>query len=214
MVDALCGALSLVLDTCVTRRLSWGECDEIEGFDLTTGMSWHTAPDSLSPRMGNPLSSEHTAAVQGLFAKLQANRGVDLAMALRRWKRSRAQTDIADQFIELRVALESLFLKDSSGESRFRVASRVAWYLGRSLEERTAHQSTIAAAYEVASRAVHTGAVKNADDERELLGAAQGLVRKAILKRLDEADEPDWGKLVLGGNPRAASESPSKPDAR
>ena len=214
LVDALCGALSLALDTCVTRRLSWGECDEIEGFNLTMGMSWHTAPDSRPTLTGRPLSTDHTAAVEELFAKLQANQGAGLAMALRRWMRSKAQTDVADQFIELRIALESLFLKDSSGESRFRVASRAAWYLGRSLEERTEHQSTIAAAYEVASRAVHTGAVKNAEDERELLGAAQGLVRKAILKRLDEPDEPDWGKLVLGGDPCAASESPDEPDTR
>ena len=112
--------------------------------------------------------------------------------------RSCSQPERGPRDVELRIALESLFLKDSSGESRFRVATRAAWYLGRSLEKRTAHQSTIAAAYEVASRAVHTGAVKNAEDSRDLLGAAQGLVRSAILKRLHEPDEPDLGKLVLG----------------
>lgn len=220
LIDALCGALSLALDTCVTRKLSWSECDEIQGFNLTMGMSWHTAPDSLPLPLplgtGSALSTDHTAAVEGLFAKLQADESAGLAMALRRWMRSKAQTDVADQFIELRIALESLFLKDSSGESRFRVASHAAWYLGQSLEERTGHQKTIARAYDVASRAVHTGAVKNAEDRRELLGAAQGLVRSAILKRLDEPHEPDWGKLVLGGDPRAASvlESPSEPDTR
>ena len=216
LTDALCGALSLALDTCVTRRLSWGECDEIEGFNLTMGLTWHTAPDSLSPAINSPLSTDHIATVEGLLAKLQANQSAGLAMALRRWMRSKAQTDLADQFIELRIALESLFLKDSIGESRFRVASHAAWYLGQSLEERTAHQKTVSAAYEVASRAVHTGAIKNAEDHRELLGAAQGLVRRAILKRLDEPNEPDWGKLVLGGDPRAASvpESPNAPDAR
>ncbi len=216
LIDALCGALSLALDTCVTRRLSWSECDEIQGFNLTMGMSWHTAPDSLSLGTGSPLSTDHTAAVEALFAKLQADESADLAMALRRWMRSKAQTDVADQFIELRIALESLFLKGSSGESRFRVASRAAWYLGQSIEERTGHQKTISDAYDVASRAVHTGAVKNAEDDRELLGAAQGLVRRAILRRLDEPNEPDWGKLVLGGDPRAASvpHSPSEPDTR
>lgn len=180
------------------------------------GMSWHTAPDSLSTLRGSPLSTDHTAVVEELLAKLQANQSAGLAMALRRWMRSKAQTDVADQFIELRIALESLFLKDSSGESRFRVASHAAWYLGQSLEERTAHQKTVSVAYEVASRAVHTGAVKNAEHGRELLVAAQGLVRRAILKRLDEPNEPDWGKLVLGRDPRAASvpESPSEPDTR
>ena len=216
LIDALCGALSLALDTCVTRRLSWGECDEVQGFGLTMGLSWHTAPDSLSPRTASALSTDHIATVEALFAKLQANQSAGLAMALRRWMRSKAQIDVADQFIELRIALESLFLNDSIGESRFRVASRAAWYLGQSIEERTAHQKTIAAAYEVASRAVHTGAVKNPEDGRELLGAAQDLVRRAILKRLDEPHEPDWGRLVLGGDPRAASvpESPNAPDAR
>ena len=216
LFDALCGALSLALDTCVTRKISWSECDEIQGFNFTTGTSWHTAPDSPSLGTGSPLSTGQTAAVEGLFAKLQADESAGLAMALRRWMRSKAQADVADQFIELRVALESLFLKDSNGESRFRVASHAAWYLGQSLEERTGHQKTIARAYDVASRAVHTGTVKNAEDRRELLGAAQGLVRRAILKRLDEPSEPDWGKLVLGGVPRTGSvpESTIEPDTR
>lgn len=216
LFDALCGALSLALDTCVTRKISWPECDEIEGFNLTMGMLWHTARDSLSPRTGSTLLTDHTATVEGLLANLQADESAGLGMALRRWMRSKGQSDVADQFIELRIALESLFLKDSNGESRFRVASRAAWYLGQSLEERTRHQKTISAAYDVASRAVHTGTVKNAEDDRELLGAAQGLVRRAILQRLDEPSEPDWGKLVLGGDTRTASvpESPSEPDTR
>ncbi len=216
LIDALCGALSLALDYSVTRRLSWSECDEIQGFNLTMGMSWQTAPDILSLDVSSPLSTEQAAEVEGLLQKRQAHESADLAMAIRRWVRSKAQTDIADQFIELRIALEALFLKDSIGESRFRVSSRAAWYLGQSLEERIGHQKTISAAYDVASRAVHTGAVKNAEEHRELLGAAQSFVRSAIVKRLDEADEPDWGKLVLGGDPPAASvpRSPSEPDTR
>lgn len=196
LLDALCGALSLALDSCVTRRLSWSECDEIEGFNLTMGISWQTAPDSLFLGKSSPLSTGHAAEVEDLLQKRQADESADLGMAIRRWMRSKAQTDIADQFIELRIALEALYLKDASGESRFRVSSRAAWHLGESLEERTEYQKTISAAYRVASRAVHTGAVANADENRELLRAAQNLVRRAILKRLDEPHEPDWGKLA------------------
>ena len=160
------------------------------------GISWQTAPDSLFLGKSSPLSTGHAAEVEDLLQKRQADESADLGMAIRRWMRSKAQTDIADQFIELRIALEALYLKDASGESRFRVSSRAAWHLGESLEERTEYQKTISAAYRVASRAVHTGAVANADENRELLRAAQNLVRRAILKRLDEPHEPDWGKLA------------------
>lgn len=57
---------------------------------------------------------------------------------------------------------------------------------------------TLKKAYGICSKAVHTGFLKNETSTRVLLSNAQGICRKALLKRLDEGGEPDWTRLVLG----------------
>ena len=107
-------------------------------------------------------------------------------------------------FIDLRIALEAIFLKEITGEKnqemRFRLALNGAWYLGNGLEERQTIRKTLRAVYDKASTAVHEGYVEVSKDNRELLADGQRLCRSGILKLLKEGSPDDWGKLILGVN--------------
>ena len=113
--------------------------------------------------------------------------------------RSKRSADIVDQFIELRVALESLYLPGGRDGLRFQVSNHGAWHLGGDFCERCEIQKTLRDAYDVASGAVHADRVATVEKHRDLLLAAQNLCRRGILKRLDEDREPRWNELILGG---------------
>ena len=67
---------------------------------------------------------------QGMFEKLR--------VPIQRWRRSKAASNGVGLAIDLRIALESLFLDDGNrAELSFRLALRAAWYLGAEGDERT-----------------------------------------------------------------------------
>lgn len=109
---------------------------------------------------------------------------------------------LVDQFVDLRMALEALFLRDFanelSQEMRFRLSLFGAWFLGRDFEDRRRIRKVLRDAYDAASGAVHTGDVAFTDDNRALLSDAQSLCREGILKLLRDGPPADWGDLVLG----------------
>lgn len=64
--------------------------------------------------------------------------------------------------------------------------------------ERRHYFDTLRNAYRLGSRAVHGGAIDVEDPSVwQLLSESRDLCRDAILKRLDEGEEPDWTALVL-----------------
>ena len=109
-----------------------------------------------------------------------------------------------DSLIDLRIALESLYLQDflneQSQEMRFRLALFGAWHLGVDFEERKKIRKRIRDAYDTASGAVHGGELENTPEIQELLLDAQDLCRRGILKVLREGypSQERWGDLILG----------------
>ena len=75
-----------------------------------------------------------------------------------RWPRT---PELEDKYIDLRVALEAIYLKDfmneHSQEMRFRLALFGAWHLGADFEERRSIRKGLRDAYDTASKAVHEG---------------------------------------------------------
>ena len=138
-----------------------------------------------------------------LLNVIQALLGSDrkLRIAVDRWKRSmRPYTPVADRYIDLRIALETLYLKDflneNSAEMRFRLSLFGAWHLGKTLEKHREIRKVLRDAYDKASGAVHGGEVS--DDGSSTLPRAQKLCRQGILKLLQEAPPDDWGDMILG----------------
>ena len=128
---------------------------------------------------------------QGVFEKLR--------VPIHRWRRSKAASNGVDLAIDLRIALESLFLDEgNNAELSFRLALRAAWYLGAEGDERTKIFEAVRDAYNIGSKAVHTG--EGYDDVIPVnLAAAQDICRMSILRRIGEGGKPpDWKKVVLG----------------
>ena len=107
---------------------------------------------------------------------------------------------IVDRLIELRIALEALYLKDfaneKSQEMRFRLALIGAWHLGETYAKRQQIRNVLRDAYDKASGAVHTGKAPVGADAA--LMKARKLCREGILKLFREGPPADWGNLILG----------------
>ena len=137
-----------------------------------------------------------------LLEKLREDAKVprELRSAIFRWIRSRSWDFSVDQFIELRIALEALYLeKGSQGESRFKVSNHGAWYLGENYVQRIEHQRDLMSAYDKASVAIHAGNIQKSRENYRILNKGQDLVRLGILKRLDQGGlAPVWREYILG----------------
>ena len=95
--------------------------------------------------------------------------------ATRLTKSKDSSQGLVDQFVDLRMALEALFLRDfaneHSQEMRFRLSLFGAWFLGQDFEDRRRVRKVLRDAYDAASGAVHTGNIAFTDDNRALLAA-------------------------------------------
>lgn len=200
-IDSLCNSLSIACDNYITWALAWSGSEDWGAFGqeerLVMRSDSHYAyrdvvtltPD-ISPLLSDMLSKEpHVMDATSQY----------LALAIGRWVRSKRSVGMADQLIDLRIALEALYLTgDMQGELSFRLATHVAWHLGENADERLEYQTIIRRAYDLASGVIHGRAKKFTGKEKELLATAQDLCRRGIVKVLDAGEKPDWQKLILG----------------
>ncbi len=199
LVDILCEVLSLSCNNHVAWKLQWSDCEVLQILGMVTGPHSSRSTDYAfghAPR----ISQEHSSQVLELLTKRiddrDKNKRIDLAIS--RWTGSKKPGPLADQFIELRIALEALYIKEGSHELGFRIANHGAWHLGSSFEERCQYQRVLHKAYGKASSAVHAGVISTTKADRDLLLEAQDLCRDGILKRLYESEEPNWKEVILG----------------
>ncbi len=202
--ERLTEALSLASDHCVRWTHDWLDAGDLAAFNIFDGSSHVASTDESSWDDTVLLQQEHLEAARDLdvqrHARAQSPKAVD--MAIKRWISSkRPSATLADRYIDLRIALEVLYLPKSRGELRFRLALMGAWHLGADFEERRRYYDLLKRAYDLGSKAVHTGDVRDTPAIRETLAAAQHACRKGILKRLAETEEPSWEAVdvALGG---------------
>ena len=227
--DLICDALSLQANDNVSTGFIWHEYPDAAPFCFTKSETWGTVgDDQLRPRKMKNSSHDLLTGVQTitpsddalplcldeeeLLRIVEALRSADrkLRIAVGRWRRSkRPEARLEDSYIDLRIALEALYLKDfddeRSQEMRFRLPLFGAWHLAENLEERRSIRKTLRTAYDMASKVVHGGEVLNEDgadhyrSARAELTRAQDLCRRGMLKLLREGPPNDWSDLVLGG---------------
>ena len=215
--DLVCEALSLHANRHVSLSAIWNDYPEAAAFRSANPSSWSRSGDRLEPVDREHLSIDFSTdavtvtprddAAQSLspdevLRLLAALRHADrkLRTAVHRWRRSIVRgASREDACIDLRIALEALYLKDFSGEHsqemRFRLALFGAWHLADGPDERRSIRKTLRDAYDDASKAVHLGELP--DGGRNLSGA-QDLCRRGIVKQLLEGPPRDWGDLILG----------------
>ena len=195
--DSLCEALSLVHNAFVDWRILWSTCEGCKAFgDDKRFVVWHTSSDRIIPTA--TLSRESFSKSYELFLGSLGQKKAAVDVAIRRWRESKRRADISDRFIDLRIALEALYLEGVNDELGFRLSNYGAWHLGENFEERREYQATLQKAYRRASQAVHADTLESTKENATLLVRAQDLCRTGILKRLDETENPNWKEMVLG----------------
>ena len=224
-IYAVCQAISLETDHCVDAGFYWHDYQELAFFSFSSGeVSFPIGTSGLRTRPFGSFSfsrSHNTGSVEfvledpptlhlstvQLTATLsvlsQQSNAVNAVVS--RWMKSKdAYQNLADRFVDLRVALETLYLTgygpDRRQEMRFRLALAGAWHLGNNFEERRRIFKTLRDAYDTASTAVHGGELDTTTKNRALLSDAQELCRQGILKMLKEGPLSELNDLVLGAD--------------
>ena len=195
--DAFCESLSLACNHYIGWRSSWSDHGDLQLFmGMGGGVSYKPQTWPAKVRMSqDDLDSARTIHL----ARYSSNRKRSLDIATRRWMTSKQRPSFADKLIELRIALEALYLKGGFGELKFRMATCCAWHLGADYDSRQKIFETVGKLYAIASKAVHGHTIEPKEESGAVLASAQDICRQGILKRLNEAGEPDWDKYVLGG---------------
>ena len=191
VLNSLCEVLSLTCNEHVTWKAAWSECDELKAFTLGTRLGYTTR---LGYSYGNALLlQEHLTELDSLLRKRSIDRSGEgpLDIPVSRWLRSKRYDSLANQFIELRIALEALYVKSDRQSKTSQIANHGARHLGSNPIERSEYKKKLRTVYKLASKAVHEGEVEYSEKNRIRLAEAQDLCRKGILKRLDESKEPD-----------------------
>ena len=222
--QTVCQTLSLLTDKLVEVGFYWHDYQELGNVFPSSGFStWFGSPGGLESKTqpGRRLSRDFATGVVTLsvddWAVQELNEAIasealqtlakpdfnSVRTATSRWMKSKSSRDgLVDQFVDLRMALEALYLRDfaneNSQEMRFRLALFGAWFLGSDFQDRKGIRNILRNAYDRASGAVHTGDVELTPENRTLLVEAQSLCRLGILKLLGEGFPADWGDLVLG----------------
>lgn len=218
-------ALTLVCDSYVHSILSWSDFGELNIFPSEIyGYSpvWVSVVDNRqhtgwvrNPRTGvTTLSSgyapvpvlsledlERAYKIHGVLDDLK-KKNPRFGIAVDRWIRSkRSDQATKDGFIELRIALEALYLDGNRGDLTFRLSTRGAWHLGRDATERVKIADTLKKFYGAASKVVHADVPKEKKKNREDLDCledARKICRRGILKVVEQGKLPDWDKLIMG----------------
>ena len=126
-----------------------------------------------------------------------------LRISIDRWAKSMAEEDPVDQIVDLGIALESLYVPDSQGESRFRLASHASWHLGSNKVERRKLWKEFRAIYDARSQVVHTGRLgkkfsKDSFDKAKFVKRGQELCWQGITSVIEAGTIPNWSDLALG----------------
>ena len=225
-IDTVCQALSLESDSFADTAFHWNDYKELAAFALTdANLSWSTGlahyrgrsveigklntdfttgVTTLIPSKQSAITNQTETRLRNILKSLEKPDSNKIRIAVSRWTKSKdSSKNLEDRFIDLRIALESLYLKDFlnkySQEMRFRLSLFGAWYLGADFRERRDIRKRLLDAYDKASKAVHGDDLDFRDTENQkLLSDGQDLCLRGILKLLREGPPPDWGDLILG----------------
>ncbi|WP_415882528.1 hypothetical protein [Neptuniibacter sp. QD34_54] len=166
---------------------------------IFAGTSWSLHPFT-SAKLSTSLSNgeyELASSAFHSFVSLDDNRQKHLRVPLKKLNSYATTQDPVESAINLRTALEALFLdKEAKQELSHRLATRAALLVGDNYESRKEIYNVVKKAYNMGSMAVHEGRVKG--NPREVLGRAASITVQGINILLREPSV-DWQKLELTG---------------
>jgi len=190
---------------------SWIQIDD--GFaSRVTGTSYYGSEALFDIHM----QTSSPAALDGVgvaelfqrFMQMNSPEKRALRIALDRLNLALRKRGIVDDAIDLGIALEAMLLhgmgRDDRGELKFRQAVRGAIFLGGEKAERLKTFNLLRDAYDLRSRAVHTGTLDPEKAVRgmtpiQILDGAAGACASIARKLIERGSFPDWdSEYVLG----------------
>ena len=211
-LSAIAHILSLLAGTPVVLGPQWDEYGDLSpliggrsvlgtAHDLPMPSTRYTIQGSVTTLHSNhhEFSKLDETDIAAALSRISATSS-QFHTGLSRWCSSLADdATLAARFIDLRIALEALFLDyRPQQEYRFRIPVSAAWLMGRDGLERKHIWKIIRDSYDLASGAVHTGSVDRTNDNLQLLSDAQALCRRALLLLLHHGPVPNWSDVFLG----------------
>lgn len=191
-----CVALSLARNHHITWHLRWATYGSATAFGYSAGSV--TSKTGLSRRTGGvEVDQSHLQRAFDIMQEGTTTHRTKLKTAVSRWLKSKEMPrGELDSFIDLRVALEALFMT-GGWELRYRLSNRGAWYLGRTGSDRMNIYKDLKKFYSDSSKIIHASTHQISEAERNRLSRAQDICREGILKRLGSDEEPDWDRVTL-----------------
>lgn len=201
MIEDLCQAMAMTMGEPVSWSFQWKNYH-------ADGIFFAELPGpkerSIRTRKECPFPTEKDVGTAlNFYKQRQEAEGKisNLKYAIERLCRSQQASTLEDQAIELRIALETLFLSGvgGSGELNFRLALHAARYIGTDGADRKKWFKVARDAYYLGSKAVHGSSLDPAEEEhnRKTITEGQQLCIEGIKKRVKEQRNPDWKEVIL-----------------
>ena len=191
--DAIVDGLALACDSPVAAIYRWRRVDKdlhaFRGtgrFGVGHGSSDPTA-SANTPHGPAVVTLDNIGEARRVAEKLSRDDEVTprTRLAIRRWKNSGTTADVADQFIELRIALEALYA-DGNHEASYKVASRCARHLCEPGDERRKLHDDVKKFYNRASSFAHGSATEGKKTDKTLVEKVMSTCRDGIIEILDK----------------------------
>ena len=194
--------LSLACNSHVYTQLCWTYYEHLQIFEgrRSSILGWGSEPRGRIRRMQPSALGRAMKLYRVCKSAFKQNKSLPVALA--RWHTSTdGQRSLLDRFIDLRIALEALYLPNETMELGHKLASRAAWYLGSSADKRTELFKNVKKFYAMSSKIIHASTQRIAPQQRTILSNAQSICRASILKRLEQSAEPEWDAMTLDAIP-------------
>jgi hypothetical protein len=172
------------------------------------GASWNMRP-RLRPGPPYVLGREDQAQVRSILRCLADDtvlRGHPIALS--RFDDAYWRGKAEDALVDAWIALESLFAPPDPGEATYRLALRIAYFLGRTAQQRLAIDKDIRDSYKLRSNVVH-GRSYSRSDLKAFTDKTSDYLRRALrvlVQRGETLDTENVGKIDravrAGKNPR------------
>ena len=203
-IDSFCRSLSLICKGYIKPIVKWQEVGELEAYYGNRGWS---IPVSTSRTFHQKIKICETDLTKACKVHNQINKMCIMSnkmniFAIDRWiEASRRESNRNDKFVNLRTALESLYISgENTGEIRFKLAIRCAWHLGGDLlpEARKKIFNDITEFYKLSSKLVHGSKINDIRNAKELFQKALNYCHEGIMKILSSGTVPKWDEIIFG----------------
>jgi hypothetical protein len=165
------------------------------------GLGWQTSPDR-DVLVGDAIVTGPDLEGLGTdYFSIEASKRKVLRIPLDRLSRAGRERDMADQAIDVGIALEALLLHDRGdrNELTFTLSYRGAWLLGTNPDQRLEIQRSLKKLYGLRSRAVHNGEVDATEANIHAIGRAMGICKELIRRMIaHKCNTVDWDGVVVG----------------